>query len=355
MFGKLKNKLKSFLGKPEEEKKESEEEKSPTPKSKAEKLLDEIKVENEEKPKEKKETNKPKESFVSKISKKLDLSTTKLKQENLDSIFEELELILLENNVALEVVDKIKEDLSKELVDKEINKKHLQDIISESLKESISNVLIEPENLLDKIKNHSNKKPFTILFFGINGSGKTTSIAKIAHMLKEKKISCVLGAGDTFRAASIEQLEKHGRNLDIKVIKHNYGSDPAAVGFDTKKYAQQNNIECALIDTAGRMYTKSNLLNEMEKIVRVVQPDLKIFVAESTTGNDAVEQAKKFNETIGIDGIIMTKADVDEKAGAILSVSYVTKKPVFFLGTGQEYSDLKPFNKKEVLKNLGLD
>ena len=222
-----------------------------------------------------------------------------------------------------------------------------------SLKETILKILIEPPNLIEQI----NKKNgiYTIIFVGINGSGKTTTIAKVAHLLKKNKISCVIAAGDTFRAASIEQLEKHAENLDVPIIKQKYGSDPAAVAFDAKKYAEAHKIKVVLIDTAGRMYTKANLIKEMEKIVRVSQPDLKLFIGESITGNDATEQARTFNEAIDIDGIVLTKADVDEKAGTILSVSYVTKKPIFFLGTGQNYSDLMPFTKKEVMKGLGLE
>ena len=194
-----------------------------------------------------------------------------------------------------------------------------------------------------------------MLFFGINGTGKTTSIAKLANMLKNQKISCVLAAADTFRAASIEQLKTHAEKIQVPIIAHDYGSDPASVTFDAIAYAKKNHIQVVLIDTAGRMYTKANLLREMEKIIKVSKPDLKIFVGESITGNDAIEQAKTFNETAGIDGIILSKADIDEKAGTILSVSYVTNKPIYFLGTGQSYNDLMPFTKKEIIKNLGLN
>ena len=207
-----------------------------------------------------------------------------------------------------------------------------------------------------ELKEIKNKKdlPYVIAFFGINGSGKTTSIAKIANMLKEKNISCVLAAGDTFRAASIEQLQIHADKIGVKLIKHTYGSDPAAVAFDAIKHAQSKNMEVVLIDTAGRMHSNTNLVDEMKKIVRVAKPDLKIFVGESITGNDCVEQAKTFNEAVGIDGIILAKADIDEKGGAAISVSYVTKKPILFFGTGQEYKDIEAFDKEKVMKNIGL-
>src|SRR3989344_1868866 len=293
-----------------------------------------------------------KEGFFSKLARKL--STSTLTQEQFDELFPELEMTLLENNVALEVVDEIHKSLSKDLVGIEVKKSNVESTIINSLKETINSILIEPPNLIEKI----NKKltgPFTIIFVGINGSGKTTTIANFAHYLKQNKISCCFAAADTFRAASIEQLKEHAANLNVPIIAHQYGTDPAAVAFDAKKYAESHKIKVVLIDTAGRMYTKTNLIKEMEKIVRVSSPDLKLFIGESITGNDATQQARTFNEAIDIDGIILSKADVDEKAGAILSVSYVTKKPIYFLGTGQSYSDLTPFSKSKVLKNLGLE
>jgi fused signal recognition particle receptor len=292
-----------------------------------------------------------KQGFFTKLKTKL--STSALTQEQFDEIFPDLELTLLENNVALEAVDKIHDDLSKDLVGIPIKKQEIESTIITSLKNAINEILIEPPNLLEQIKKSLN--PYTIIFVGINGSGKTTSVAKLAHYLKQNKISCVLAAADTFRAASIEQLKEHAKNLDIPIISHQYDADPAAVTFDAKKYAESHRIKAVLIDTAGRMYTKTNLIKEMEKIVRVSEPNLKIFVGESITGNDVIEQARTFNEAIDIDGIILSKADIDEKAGTILSVSQVTKKPIYFLGTGQNYKDLQPFTKETVLKNLGLE
>lgn len=293
-----------------------------------------------------------KESFFAKLTKKFSLSTTTLKQEHVNELFQELEITLLENNVALEVVDKIRENLYKDLIGIEVKKDKIQSMILESLKSSILQVLIEPPNLLEQI---SSKNPYVIIFFGINGSGKTTTIAKLAHYLKSKNISCILAAADTFRAASIEQLSHHAEKLKVPIIKSKYGADPASVIFDAIQHAKKNHIHVVLADTAGRMYTKSNLLKEMEKIIRVNQPDLKLFIGESITGNDAISQAKTFQETIGIDGIILTKADVDEKAGTILSVSYITGKSIYFLGTGQDYKNLQPFKKSDVLKHLGLN
>ena len=298
------------------------------------------------------ETEAIEKGFLGKIKEKI--TTKKISSERFDELFNEMELALLENNVAVEVVDKVKDDLKRNLVEKPIKRTRVEEIIKESLKNSINDLFDVGEiDLVDFIKSKV-EKPFVIVFFGINGSGKTTSIAKIASMLKNKGISCILAASDTFRAASIEQLQKHAGAMGIKIIKHDYNADPAAVAFDAIKYAKSRNIDAVLIDTAGRMHSNINLINEMKKIIRVAKPDLKIFVGEAITGNDCVEQAKTFNDSVGIDGIILSKADIDEKGGAFVSVSYITKKPIMFLGTGQSYNDLEKFDSNVVIKNLGL-
>lgn len=290
-------------------------------------------------------------SFFQKISEKI--NKVKISEEEFEKYNEDLEISLLENNVAFEVVDKIMSKLKENIVDKEMLKKEIEGQIKETFKDVISEILVEPFSLIEKIK-MKEKEPYVILFFGINGSGKTTTIAKIAEMLKKKNITSVLAAADTFRAASIEQLKEHGKRLNIEVIAHEYGSDPASVGFDAINYAKKNRIACVLIDTAGRMHTEKNLIKEMEKISRVCRPDLKIFIGESITGNDATEQARAFNENIGIDAIILAKADIDEKGGTALSVGYVTKKPILYLGIGQNYQDLEPFDRNKFLEKLGL-
>lgn len=319
-----------------------------TPEEEAENFLEEAEKSKEE---ELQEEKKP--GFFERLKKAF---TYTLSQERFEEIFSELEMLLLESNVAIEVVDKLREELQKELVGKELKKDKIEEEIKKSLKTAIENILINPEDTIKKIKEHSknSKEPFVILFFGINGAGKTTSIAKIANLCSKNKISCVLAAGDTFRAASIEQLSIHGDRLGVKVIKHDYGSDPSAVGFDAIKYAKSNDIQVVLIDTAGRMHTKDNLLHEMEKICRITKPNLKVFVAEAVAGNDATEQAKAFNEMIGIDGSILSKTDVDEKGGSIISISYITKKPILYLGTGQNYGDLELFDKEKFIERLGL-
>ena len=310
--------------------------------------------EEEEAEKEVEELAEKEESggFFSKIAKKMGNSV--LKEEEFDSDFDEFEMELVENNVALEVVDEIRKGLKNSLVGKEFAKGEVESGILSALRKSIELVLVESEDLVKRIKNFDEDKPFVILFFGINGSGKTTSVAKMAWKLKEEGIDCVMAAADTFRAASIEQLEKHGKKIGVEVVKQAYGSDPAAVAFDAISFAKAHKKKVVLIDTAGRMYTKANLMKEMAKIVRVSQPDLKIFVGESITGNDATSQARMFAESAGIDGSILTKADVDDKAGAILSVGFVTSKPIFYLGVGQEYKDLERFDKGRVMTGLGL-
>ncbi|MFH1358486.1 MAG: signal recognition particle-docking protein FtsY [archaeon] len=291
-----------------------------------------------------------KKSFFSKIKSGL---SYKITEQEFNEIFDSLEMLLLENNVALEAVEDIKKNLSERLIGKEIKKQNLEQEIKTELKNSLNEILIEPDNPLEAIK-LKQEKPFVILFFGINGTGKTTSIAKVTYYLKSAGFSVALAAGDTFRAASIEQISEHADKLKVPLIKQDYGTDPAAVGFDAIKYAQKHKIDVVLIDTAGRMHTKTNLIEEIKKIERVTKPDLKFFVAESIAGNDAIEQAKTFNEAIEIDGTILTKADIDEKGGTIISVSHATNKPIFFLGTGQNYEDLELFNKQKFIENLGL-
>ncbi len=288
-------------------------------------------------------------SIVKKIIKKA--TTKRISEEEINTFLENLELTFLENNVAYEVVQKISYDLREELIGREIKRARSKEKIKELIKEVVSSVLLEAseKELINEIKKF---KPFIILFVGINGSGKTTTLAKLAYYLKKKGFSCVASASDTFRAASIEQLEIHSKKVGFKVIKHNYGSDAAAVAFDAVKHAQAKGIDVVLIDTAGRQHSNKNLMNELEKIKRVIKPHVTIFVGDSLAGNDVVIQAQEFNNLIGFDYTILTKADVDEKGGAILSASYVTKKPILFLGTGQEYRDLSSFKKEMIIKKL---
>lgn len=293
-----------------------------------------------------------KKGFFDKI--KEAATTKKISDKDFDEMFYDLELALLESNVAYIVVEKIKEDLKKDIVDKPIKRSDVDEIIEKSLKKSIESLFdVENINLLNSIKNKS-EKPFVIVFVGVNGVGKTSSIAKIAYYLKKNNISCIMAAADTWRAASIEQLEYHANKIGVKIIKHDYGSDPTAVSYDAVAYAKSKGIDVVLIDTAGRQHSNANLISEMQKIIRVIKPDLKIFVGESITGSDCIEQAISFNEAIGIDGIILSKADIDEKGGAAISMEYIIKKPIIYVGTGQELNDLTEFSKEKIISSIGL-
>jgi len=287
------------------------------------------------------------------ISKITEVVTKKaISEKKFEELFWELEVALLENNVAVEVIELIKDNLRKELVDKKVLRGSIPDVIKDTLAKSVEQAFdVETFDLLERIKS---KKPYVIAFVGINGSGKTTTIAKMIKLLQNNNMTCVVAASDTFRAAAIQQLEEHTTKLGVKLIKHDYGSDPAAVAFDAVKYGQAKKLDCVLIDTAGRLHSNINLMDEMKKIVKVSQPDIKIFIGESITGNDCVEQAKKFDEAVGVDGIVLSKADIDEKGGAALSVSFVTKKPILYLGVGQEYGDLIKFDKEKIIENIGL-
>ncbi len=372
MFGKLKEKLKQWTKKFSEKEETIKEKpgKKVKPAEKLEKSIKEVKkktqelkkivkeaeIEKEvkeiEKAEEEEESLEPgKEGFFKRISSKI--SKVRITEKDFEVYSEELNILLLENNVALEVAEKIIKELKEKIVGKDFLKKEVESEIKDSLKEIIEKILIEPFDVITKVI-EKQEKPYVILFCGINGTGKTTTIAKIAHHLKSKGLSCVLAGADTFRAASIEQIKEHAEKLGIKVIAHEYGSDPASVGFDAIKYAKKNRIDVVLIDTAGRMHTEKNLLKEIEKISRVCKPDLKLFIGEAITGNDSIEQARSFDWAIGIDGIILTKADTDEKGGTALSVGYALKKPILYLGTGQEYDTIVPFNKKKFIEELGL-
>ena len=347
MFKFLKDKVKGALDKinqkvedeiPEEETEIIEEVVEDKPKSKKEKVEEIVEV--------------PKKGIVGKI--KHSFSTKKINDSKFDELFFELEMALLENNVALEVIDKIKKDLKEDIVDKPIKRGEVPKKILESLKCSIEELFdVEPIDILEEVKKKSDK-PYVICFIGVNGAGKTTTIAKFANMLKNKNLNVLMVAGDTWRAASIQQLEEHGEKLKVKVIKHNYGSDPAAVAFDGIKSAKANNIDVVLIDTAGRQHSNKDLMRELEKIIRIAKPDLNIFVGESITGNDCVLQVQQFGDVVDVGGIILTKADVDEKGGAAVSMGYVTGKPILFLGKGQEYDDLEVFDKQSVIDSLGI-
>lgn len=275
----------------------------------------------------------------------------KIKEEKLNEILDELELELLSGDVALEVVEAIKRKIKENLVGKRIKfGENIEEVVRDALKNALISVMNIPQVDIDKLVER--KRPFVIMFVGVNGTGKTTAIAKIANYFQKREKSCVIAAGDTFRAGAIEQIEIHANKLGVKLVKHASGSDPAAVAFDAIEHAKAREKDVVLIDTAGRMQTNINLMEEMKKIKRVAKPDLVIFVGDALAGNDAIEQARKFNTEVGVDCAILTKIDADAKGGAALSIAYAIKKPILFLSNGQGYDDIIKFNPEWLVNKI---
>jgi len=264
----------------------------------------------------------------------------------------ELEMALLESDVALPVADKIVESVKIELVG--TRRKIGSDkgnIVESALRRAIMNVIsVDSFDFDDFVKKSS--KPVSIVFVGVNGTGKTTSIAKMAERFKEQGYSVVIAAGDTFRAGAIEQIERHAEALGIKLIKHQEGADPAAIIYDAIQFAKAKHKDIVLADTAGRMHTNINLMDQLKKVCRVNNPNLIIFVDEAVAGNDAVERAKLFYNAVPFNGSILTKQDADAKGGAAISIAYTTGKPILFLGIGQSYKDLVKFDPEWLLDRL---
>jgi fused signal recognition particle receptor len=275
------------------------------------------------------------------------VTTTELKAENLQPIISDFKMTLAENDVAFPVADRIGNELEKRLTGVQV--KRMEDrkkLLKNDLRQVLLEVMLTNNkiNLLQKVEDKRKRgEPFVLLFVGINGTGKTTTIAKVAKYLRDKGFSVVLAGSDTYRAGSIEQLEEHAKRLGMRMIKHKYGADPAAVAYDAISHAKAHGVNVVLIDTAGRMQTNKNLMNELDKVKRVVQPDLTVLTLDSLIGNDAVMQAEEFHSCIGVDATILTKVDADVKGGSALSVTYVTQKPILFIGVGQTYKDLEVF------------
>lgn len=275
------------------------------------------------------------------------ISKSELSEKDLEPILWDLQLQLISNDVAVGVADKVCEELKERLMgvtfprfgDKSAPVKGV-------LREAIEATMRTngEMDLLELVSKKGEGDPLVVLFIGINGTGKTTTIAKVAKLLLDSGNSVVLASGDTYRAGAIEQLEEHARRLGVRVVKHKYGADPAAVSFDAVKHAAARGMDAVLIDTAGRMQTNRNLMDELRKIKRVVQPDLTVIVLDALIGNDAIDQAETFNEHVGFDVAILTKVDADAKGGSSLSVSYVTGKPIIYVGVGQGYGDLQRFD-----------
>jgi len=385
LFGALKKKFSEFIGRTEERAEEKAEEgdtrepevEEPKKPGDEEPQIDKPKIDEPIQPEEppestkieaetpaqkhqiepaKTETEREKPEPPKKEPKKVTVSTrvksmfkkeVELGEKDLESLFEGLELDLCQSDVAVTTADEILDKLKKGLIGQRVDIRdvgaHTQNVLREVLTSALTPEEGSEIDLLEAIR--ESEKPYKILFLGVNGTGKTTTIAKIAHYLTQNGLTCVLAAGDTFRAGAIEQLKKHGENLGLRVISHTKGSDAAAVVYDAVEHAKAKNIDIVLADSAGRMQTNINLMDELKKIARVNKPDLKVFVGDALTGNDAVEQAKVFNEAVGVDAIILAKLDADTKGGCALSIVNEIKRPIILVGVGQGYWDLKPFDR----------
>ncbi|USN44193.1 MAG: signal recognition particle-docking protein FtsY [Candidatus Woesearchaeota archaeon] len=333
-----------FKGKKKEEEPNEEQEKE---------LLEEGTFGKKETPEPEKEQTKEKDSSI--ISKTFGkLLKKNLSENDFDALWLELEIFLLEINVAYEIVEKIGTSLKKNLLGHSFDRFSLTKKIKEVLEQEVETILLSREaSLLSQIKQIQEKEEIpTIMLLGVNGTGKTTTIAKLVKYFQDKNLKLVVAAADTFRAAATEQLGEHAKNLNVKLITHKGGSDPAAVAFDAVEHAKAKKLDIVLIDTAGRMPNNANLLSELQKIKRVSKSQLSVFIGDSISGNDLLEQISLFDKALGLDGIILTKVDTDERPGSLITTAYSIEKPIYFLGVGQKYEDFVEFNAKHIAKQL---
>jgi fused signal recognition particle receptor len=285
------------------------------------------------------------------------ISQRELSEKDLDESLFDLNIALLESDVSQEVIDDLSQQIKDNLVGMKLQKNETtEQIIASTLKDNFSKILAKAGSvdLISAINSKKQRKggPFKIVFLGINGTGKTTSVAKVANLLKKSGFSIVIAAADTHRAGAIEQITSHAEKLSIKVISQRYGADPSAVSRDALEYASKHYIDVVLIDTAGRMQTAKNLMDEIGKIVKVIKPDIKLFVGDSLSGNDTINQAREFFSYTEFDGAILTKTDADAKGGSAISISYITSKPIIYLGVGQGYDDIIGFNRERFVETI---
>jgi len=284
------------------------------------------------------------------------ISQREFSDKDIDKVLDEFLLVLAQNDVAYDVAKKICDSLREKLEATQVRrfsnptepaKEVLHEVLLDVLKGSGGEPLFQA---LEEAK--AQQKAAIILFVGVNGTGKTSTVAKVAFMLQRKGYSVVIAAADTYRTGSIEQIDEHARRIGVRTIKHDYGGDSAAVAFDAANYANAHGTNTVLIDTAGRMQTNKNLLEEMKKIARVAKPNLTILVVDSLTGNDAVEQGKSFAEAVKIDGVILTKLDADAKGGSAISMATVIGKPILFATVGQNYEDIISFEPEAMVEKI---
>ncbi|MGQ4556469.1 signal recognition particle-docking protein FtsY [Halobellus sp. GM3] len=275
-----------------------------------------------------------------------------IEEEDLEDPLWQLEMALLESDVEMNVAEEILETIREKMVgETRAQVETTGQLVETALHDALYEVISVGQFDFDE-RVRSAEKPVTIVFTGVNGVGKTTSIAKLSRYFEERGLSVVLANGDTYRAGANEQLQKHADNLGTKLITHEQGGDPAAVLYDAVEYAEAHDIDVVLGDTAGRLHTSNDLMAQLEKIDRVVDPDMTLFVDEAVAGQDAVERAKTFNDAAEIDGAVLTKADADSNGGAAISIAYVTGKPILFLGIGQGYDDLERFDPERMVARL---
>ena len=373
MFDGLKDKLKGFTEDVEEEAELDGEAEEPQPEGSAgeaeteEAGADAVETETEEATSETEATEETEETDApssepesggesgpgfTERAKILATGKTVIEAEDLREHLDELEVALLDSNVELEVAIEILNGIEENLTGETRGRlESTGSVVEDALREALYDVISVGQFDFDE-RVAAADKPFTIIFTGVNGVGKTTTIAKLSRYLEEQGHSTVLANGDTYRAGANEQLQEHANALDRKLITHEQGSDPAAVIYDAVEYAQANDVDVVLGDTAGRLHTSNDLMDQLEKIDRVIDPDMTVFVDEAVAGQDAVNRAAEFDKAASIDASILTKADADQDGGAAISVAHVTGKPILFLGTGQDYEDLDPFDPERIVNEL---
>lgn len=295
-----------------------------------------------ETPNESVENTNESKTFLSKaLGKTFDNIKSVVPQKKEKIAFEDIEELLIESDMEYEIIEKAMDGLP-EMITRPQLRHRLVMLFEHAPEVDVSNM----------------PSPFVELIIGVNGAGKTTTIAKLANMYKKNGKSVLLGAGDTFRAAAIEQLSTWADKLGVPIIKTKQGHDPSAVAFDTISSARAKNIDHVIVDTAGRLQTQTNLSNELKKIVKVCSkayegaPHQKIMILDGTQGNTAIAQAKAFNEMVGVDGIIVTKLDGTAKGGALFSISNQLELPIFYIGIGEQADDLMPFSPDEFVDSL---
>lgn len=278
--------------------------------------------------------------------------SAKLTESDVEDVLWQLNTDLLQSDVSVDTADYIIEHLRVRLIGLEVTSGNASEAIRGVVKAVLEETLT-PKAEVDLIGAiQAGPRPYKILLLGVNGTGKTTTMAKVAKLLIDNGFSVVFAAGDTFRAGAIEQIQEHAQRLGVKVVTHQRGADSAAVIYDAIEHAKARGIDVVLADTAGRMQSKANLMDELKKIMRVNKPDMTLYIGDALAGNDAIEQASAFNEAVGFDAAIIAKMDADAKGGSALSIVHATGKPIIYVGVGQKYGDLIRFDKGWYVSNI---